>query len=434
VIDLGAIRRLLTRPLVRQGALSYVFTAGILVVNLITGILAARVLGADGRGELTAVSTITLILVYLFAFGGARAVAYHQARHPEDGPRLLGTWFLLSLPLSALGVIVGELMLPVLLAAQTEAVLHIARLFLLTLFLTLWAEPLYGVLLGDQDFLFWNAQRLAQPVLTVVGYLCLWQLDALTVESALVVLAAAGLTTSVATAVRVVRRHGIGRPSADVARSTLWYGVRTQAGTLTVIVNARLDLLIMPAFLGATSVGLYSVATSLAWIVAQLSGSLWWLVLPAAARRPERGRETVLASFYATLAIGTVFALGLGLVADLAIRAVYGAEFGGAAEPLRLMLPGIVCQASGSMVASGMSATGRPFTATIASFVGAILTVTGLLLFLRSGGINAAALVTTASYVVSMVLGILIYRRVTKSEWRDLLPSPSRLVAQVSGR
>ena len=429
---LAALRRLASKPLVRHGLLSYGFTASILVVNLATGILVARVLGADGRGEVTAIVTITLVLVYTFAMGGSRAVAFHQSQHPEDAARLLGTWLALSVVLGTIGVAVGQLLLPVLLAAQSDAVLDLARIFMFTLFLTMAAEPLYGVLLGDQDFLFWNAQRFAQPVLTVIGYVVLWRTGELTVESALVVMAVAGVMTSGATGVRVLRRHGLGRPSVPLGKKTLWYGVRIQAGTLTVIVNARLDLLIMPAYLAAASVGLYAVATSLAWVVAQLSGALWWLVLPAAARRPDKTRETVLASLYATLAVGATFALVLGLAASVAITAVYGEEFKDAAEPLRLMLPGVVLQTTGSMLASGMSGSGRPFASALPSLFGAILTVIGLLIFLPSGGINAAAIVTSVAYGATMIFGIFVYKHVTDTPWRKLLTSPRRLIAEIN--
>jgi O-antigen/teichoic acid export membrane protein len=427
VLTVHGIRRLLGRPLVRSGLQSYAFTASILVLNLATGILTARVLDPGGRGELTAVITVTQILVYLFAMGSSRALAYHQARHPEDGGRLLGTWLMLSVPSALLAIAAGELLLPTLFAAQSQTAIDIGRVYLLTILLSLCAEPLYGVLLGDEDFLFWNVQRLAQPALTVVGYVGLWLADRLTVEAALVTLAVSGAVTSAATGVRVIRRHGLARPDAALARTTFWYGLRAHGETFTALVNARLDLLIMPAFLGAASVGLYSVATSLAWIVAQLAGVLWWIVLPATAKRGEQSQGTVVASVYATLAVAGGAAIALAAVAGVAVELVYGSDFAGAVEPLRLMLPGVVFQAMASMLAAGIAGSGYPFTATLTSLAGAVLTAVGLLLFLRSGGLNAASLVTSAAYAVILVLNAAVYRRISHSSWRDLLASPMRM-------
>ena len=425
MLTISDIRGLLARPLVRHGLQTYAFTASILSLNLLTGILTARVLDPDGRGELTAIVTVTQVLVYLFAMASSRSLAYHQARHPEDAGRLLSTWLLLSIPFAILAIVAGQLLLPTLFDAQSQSAIDIARIYLLTILLTLCAEPLYGVLLGDEDFLFWNAQRLAQPALTVVGFGALWLADSLTVETALVTLAVAGAATSAATGVRVLRRHGLGRPGKALAKTTLSFGLRAHGETFTALVNARLDLLIMPAFLGAVSVGLYSVATSLAWIVAQIAGVLWWIVLPAAARRGEKeGKATVMASVYATLAVGGFFALALAAVAEVAVRLVYGDAFAGAVEPLRLMLPGVVFQSMAAILAAGISASGRPFTATLTSLAGAGVTIAGLVLFLESGGLNAAALVTTAAYALILVLNAIVYRRITGSGWGELLASP----------
>ena len=68
---------------------------------------------------------------------------------------------------------------------------------------------------------------------------------------------------------------------------------------------------------------------------------------------------------------------------------------------------------------SGLYAANRPFTATIAQVAGALVTVVGLLLFLRVGGVNAAALVTTASYTVVFVAALFLYRRAADLGWAD---------------
>src|SRR4051794_30411209 len=170
------MRKLLSHKLVRDGLASYGFTASILVVNLLTGVLMARTLGASGRGELTAITTLVQVLMFLFSVGCSRALAYHQARQPEDAAGLIGTWLVLILPLSVVAIAVGELVLPAAFAGQAESTIELARIYLLTLIPTLLAEPLFGVMLGEQDFIYWNVLRFAQPVLTALAYVVLWQL------------------------------------------------------------------------------------------------------------------------------------------------------------------------------------------------------------------------------------------------------------------
>ena len=56
-------------------------------------------------------------------------------------------------------------------------------------------------------------------------------------------------------------------------------------------VTARLDVAMLPAFVSVSSVGLYSVATSVSLIVYQLSNTFAGLVIPAVAQDPGRGRS-----------------------------------------------------------------------------------------------------------------------------------------------
>ena len=168
----------------------------------------------------------------------------------------------------------------------------------------------YGLLLGSQDFFVYNVLRLAQPLLMAVSFVVLWWLDALTVESALIgSTAGTGLVLAIGMA-RAVRRIGVGPPDFRLGLTTLWYGVRGQGSTVASNVTARLDVAMLPAFVSRASVGLYSVATNVSLIVYQLSNTFAALVLPAAARDPERGPIKVVGSLWASLAIAAVLALG----------------------------------------------------------------------------------------------------------------------------
>ena len=67
-------------------------TAAVLAMNVVTGVIIARGLGPDGRGELTAIVALPQTFGWLFALGSVQAISYHMARRPEDAPRLIGTW------------------------------------------------------------------------------------------------------------------------------------------------------------------------------------------------------------------------------------------------------------------------------------------------------------------------------------------------------
>jgi O-antigen/teichoic acid export membrane protein len=420
---------MLSRGLVRAGLVTYLFSALTLVANLVTGIVSARALGPDGRGVAVALTTVSQLAGFLFAMGVAQSLSYFIARRPQDGPCLFTTWLLMLLPLAAVAIAISQLLLTTIFSTDGEQAITIGRWFLFAIVVVVGLELSYGLLLGAHDFLVYNVLRFAQPMLMATSFIVLWRLDALTVESALIAsVVGPGLVLAAGMA-RAVKRIGVGRPDLRLGLQTLWYGVRGQGSTVASNITARLDLAMLPAFVTAASVGLYSVATNVSLIVYQLSNTFAGLVLPAAARDPERGPQKVVGSLWASLAVAGVLALGLALFARPLLGLVYGDQFADAAEPLILILPGAVLFAGSSILAAGVFAAGRPFTATFAQILGMVVTVIGLFVFLRTGGITAAALVSTASYATVFLATLVAYRVVTGASWRSFLPTPARLRA-----
>jgi O-antigen/teichoic acid export membrane protein len=374
-----------------------------------------------------ALTTVSQLSGFLFAMGVAQSLSYYIARRPEYGPRLLTTWTAMLLPLTAGAIAVTELLLPTIFSNDGQQAIDIGRWFLFTIILVVGLELNYGLLLGTHDFFVYNLLRFVQPALIAGTFVVLWLLDELTVETALIAATVGSASAMVAGLARSVVRVGVGPLDPRLGLTSLWYGVRGQGSTVATNVTARLDVAMLPAFVTSANVGLYSVAANISLIVHQLSNTFAGLVLPAVASDPERGRIKVVGSLWASLLIGAALAAALGLFARPLLGLVYGDSFRDASEPLLLLLPGAVLFAGSSILAAGVYAAGRPFTATLAQLFGMAVTVVGLFVFLRSGGITAAALVSTASYATVFVAMLVAYKAVSGSTWRSFLPTPARV-------
>ncbi len=422
----GRIRRLLLHPAVRTRVLAPMgFDASILVVNLLSGIAIARALGPAGRGEIAAILLLTQLCVWFFSGGATEAVAYRLARRPADGPRLLGTWLAIGVPLGILAIVVGELALPVLFAAQTSEAILLGRIYLAIVLVMLLQVVQYGMLLGSHDFFFYNVVRLLQPALISAAYLACWAFGVLSVKGALGINAVAIGAAFIAAAFRLLQRQGIGRPNRALLRETLSFGLKAHMGTIAGLVNARLDLMIVPAFLSAASVGLYSVATNVTSIIVTLTATIATIVMPVAARREKQSPRTVIRTLQVVLLIGVAIAVPLAGLAELALGIVYGDAFAGAATALRILLPGVVLDAAAMVLWSGLLATNRPLLSSVAAIPAAVITVVGLVLFLKEGGIDVAAIVSTCAYTVVFVISVFLYKHVAKLSWRQFVTPPS---------
>jgi O-antigen/teichoic acid export membrane protein len=415
----------------RDTSITFATHGASLAINLLTGILVARALGASGRGELTAIFVPAQMVSWIFAIGAAQAIAYHLARHPHSGGALISTWLLLLAPMSLAGILAGQAILPVILDAQSEEVYRLARLFMLTVVLGLVDELMAGVLLGDHAFTFFNLRRLATLALVALGYVALLLGGVFTVNAALIVnLVVTGIGAAIV-ATWVIRRHGLSRPSLELARTTVWYAVRVHGTTLGQEVNARLDLLILPAFVGAASIGHYSLATSVAFIVVALGGTLAQILLPVAARQAERGIRTVMLSLHVTIVASILVAVVIGASAGLLVPRIYGSEFLESVLPLRILLPGAAAWAAASVLSAGLQALGRPLAAAASQLTGVLITAVGLLLFLPAYGILAAASVSTVAYFIVLAISVALYRRAARIGWNEFKPDTALIRTRV---
>jgi O-antigen/teichoic acid export membrane protein len=384
----------------------------ILAVNLVTGVLVARLLGPEGRGEVAVLLALAQIVGWLGTLGMNEGVTYVAAKGTTERARLVGTALVLALGLGALGVLLAQLLLPLVLSEQSSELLIQGRVYSLSIVLGVASSLLLGVLAGDQDFVALTVLRVAQPV----SYLAV-----------LVLLAAAGgltttdvlLSTAVSMALvlglagwRLRASTGIGRPSAALARQAARFGVKVQGSLLGSLGTARLDLLLMPTFVTTAAIGLYSVATNVAYMVVSLVGAVSLVAFPAAARRGSAA-GTVLVTKLLRLVIlaGVALVLPLGLAAPQLIGLVYGSDFVEASTALRLLLPGMVLALATGVLDSGLQAVGRPLAASAGQLLGLVVTLVGLTLTLSPLGIEGAAATTSCAYLATFCFGAWQLRR-----------------------
>jgi O-antigen/teichoic acid export membrane protein len=167
----------------------------------------------------------------------------------------------------------------------------------------------------------------------------------------------------------------------------------------------------MPAFLSATSVGLYTVGTNISWIIVVVAGSIAPIILPAATARREDGPQTIIKALHATFIVGTALAIAIAITAKTAIGLVYGHDFEAGTTALILLLPGCILYACSQIFWSGLNAANRPLTSAMTQVPGILITVVGLSLLLQKYGINAAAIVSSIAYTVVFLFSFIAYKR-----------------------
>jgi len=388
------------RPLASTAAANGVLAA----CGLLTGMLAARLLGAEGRGQLAAAQAWPLLLAALGSFGLTEAVAYFAARSPARARTALTTGLVLAAPFSLTAVAAGLWLVPRALQTQTAEVQHIAVISLLLVpVMALSAAPAQA-LRGVGAYGAWNALRLVTPLAWLVALVAVRGTGHATVSTlAVIFIGAQALAGGAAHLYAWRRLSGPSSPEPSLVRPMLAYGAPTMMTAMPQWLNLRLDQLIMIAFLDARSIGLYVVAAAWSMAVQPLATVIAYSAVPALAGAKDGHRKAHLVyRAGAMVAVGTSV-LVLAATPTL-LPLIFGAEFRSALPAALVLVVAGALACTNTVGAECLRGIGRPRAVLLAESAGLVVTAVALPVLIPLGGIVGAAVASLLSCVAILVV------------------------------
>lgn len=366
------------------------------IVAAFGGVLAARALGAEGRGQLAQGLLWANILALLMDFGLGFAFAFFARGAATDLSRL---WTVALVWAFASGTST--------VAIATVAILKTsAAASPLTALLACFAVPFVLVggfqaylLLGRGDVRGHNWVRAATAILYTAGIGAV----ALTGQSGPVPYAAAFLVSHVLGAglggYLLRAKHGartirvLGRLRPLVA-----YALKTQVASFAAQANLRLDQLVISFVASASDLGRYVVAVAFASMIGPLFSAVATVALADGAQGKPAGPHALRILKWTALA-GLAITLPAIAVAPILLPWLFGKAFASAVAPARILLAASLPQGLNAVMGNLLRVAGRPGSPTIAECGGLLVTCALLPPFLVRYGLNGAALVSLASYL-----------------------------------
>lgn len=413
----------------RHVAQTVATTAAVILVGLVSGIVAARSLGVDGRGELAAVILWPSVLAGLAELGLPTAFTYLAAsrgRTPRElasaiVPLLIGQ----SILLYALGV---PLILTVL-GAYTPDVRGTAIGFLLLYApLSLAVRYLLSLNQGSGRIGVFNFTRLLVPAVYAGTLVVMLLLDEVSVRLFAVAYAgsfAIALVTLFAVSSREIRAGAV-RPRLGWGTAKLSWSVghRTYFGSLAPVDTLQLDVLMTTAFLGATEAGLYYVATSVGALVRTWGTTLGALSLPRVAAETSRHQaHEHLASFARlTVLMSGAVTLVAFIFAGPLLTLVYGPAFSPAQTLVRILTIGMLAASIRYVLGDGLRGLGMHTAATRAEMLGWLAGGVALAAMLPLWGVNGVAVAVSVSYAATLVAMMVVCHRLGLHAVEILVP------------
>lgn len=396
-------------------------------VNVFTGILLARSLGPEARGELAAVILWPTVLSIVGSLSVGQAANYYAARGTLPVGTLTGTALGLALGQSLLLVALGAVLVPLVLSQYGGDTVTSALLYLSYIPLFLLSAYAMAVLLGRQRFRAYYALRVASVVLSAIGLLFLAVVDELAVRGAVLVYLIALATTGAIAAVVLFSRESP-RLAFDrgVARELLGYGLRSHVSTASTNLNQRLDQLVISVILAPAKLGNYVIAVTLSSFAMLVGQSVGMSALPLVARLEPGPERTELAGRLVrmTLVLSLLVTIPLLVFTSTLITTLFGEDFRSATDVCRVLLVASVVYSTGRALDAVLKGVGRPLDAGIAAVIALLATIAGLATLLPAFGLMGAAITSLVAYFVGTAwLARQAGRRLDVSATRLLTPT-----------
>ena len=388
-------------------------------VLIVSGVLAARILGVQDRGYLALLILFPAVLAQIGSLGLPLAATFELSRDRSRWAEVLRT---LLRPMVLQDVSLVLLHAGILLAVfwnDPHAVKVSALLSLAAVPAILGQSYGTAILQGQQRFLAFNVLRALPATSYAVAVLAIFVVGGGNLEWVVVGWIVASLVSAAVTlfvAFRPVSLRQAHRSSARL-RSMLSFGIKGLLGWTSPVETFRLDQAVVGLFLTPAALGLYVVGLAFANLPRFIAQSVGYIAYPRiAGRRGDEAWKELWQFFWLASGAAALVVLVLELGVSWLVPAFFGDEFSGAVPLTRILLVGALFLSARRVLTDGAQGLGRPGLGTIAEVSSWVFLLPALGIFTPLWNARGVALALTVSAALSfVVLLVLLVRSRTAS-------------------
>lgn len=369
-------------------------------LNALAVLLALRVLGPDGRGQMVAMSLTSTMVYVVFGLGLPAAAVYLVAKDSEAAGVYTGNALLASavLPMIALG---AALLVPDGFVEGAGLGLQVGTLRMaVALSPALFAfQQLAAVAQGMGDYSLLRDGRVVQGAAVAMGMVAAPLVTTATPQSMFYFWVAGYAIGAAYLAVRILRRSAFGVDLSRM-RKSITYGVRAFWTQVWEFVNMRGDQLLVAAIAPPSVLGVYATAVSLSEILFHVPNALSQVVFSdTAAGVHADPRAMALREGRGVFGLTVAGGVALLVVSWLVVLPLTGLTAQELLVPLGLMVVPISLLSSARMLGASLMGGGRPELPGLAAAASFVVTIAMDLALVPRLGAVGAALGVSAGYL-----------------------------------
>jgi O-antigen/teichoic acid export membrane protein len=321
----------------------------IMIANLGTGILTARMLGPEGRGVLASVTLWPGFLAYCLTLGLPVSTIYHIRKYPEKASEFFSAACILSIFLGLIASTVGICGLSHWMASYSDSTILAAKCFVLTAPLVLLNLLLGSILESLDEFAYANYLKSLFPFLTLTSLTGFYAIDNLDPFTAAISYTLPVFILVLVALNRIKRKlHFSGQISIGTYKQLLIYGFKIYGVDLLGNLSGQAGQALSLRLMTPMNVGFYNLAANLTRNLSNIQASITTVLLPkAVGKTPYEISDLIGFAVRISILALSLLIIPLFIFSPILIHFMYGEEFHNAISAFQILLieAGISCVA-----------------------------------------------------------------------------------------
>lgn len=389
--------------------------------SFIISVILARLLGPEGKGQVTALFVIPNLTITLANLGIRQASAYYIGQKKYTIQEILSSSLLLWIISSVVSMIIvfAYYLIP---STSNYTVLMMA-IGASYVPVKVFIAYMNGILQGQQKITILNVKFIIDLIVHIVLVILLvWVFDFGVVGAA-----AAKLLTVFAViyySIHIVSQSAKFKLKyiKGVPQDLFKKGIIFALAVFVLQLNYKIDIVFLENMVDSYDLGLYSVGVALAELIWQLPAAIAVVLFTRSANSlsdEEAGQRSakLLRITWIPLIIASII---FWIIAPVFVQIVYGNAYAESGQVIRILLPGIALMVLFKILNANLSGRGKPLFALRIYIVTLIVNIVLNLILIPTYGIYGAAMASTISYTLGAIVFTLAYHKLTSIPYRDL--------------
>lgn len=391
----------------------YAFQFLTLGFGLIGGIIVARTLGPSKKGVFDLFNLINSFIIELGLLGFGSGLLYYLANKGRQLSEVHGTGLVFALVVGLLTAVTGWVGMPlwktIFPGLQDWIILLAFFLAPVAYYSLIWSNIMTGI---NQAVTIYRI-GFYFTLLGLLATFSLWAFNWLTVESIIVIWAFLGILNSLVSFRILYKREPKLKPTIPLTQESLRYGFVIYIGFIANVLHFKIDQVMINYWLGTAAVGIYALSVRWAEMLFLLDSAIIAAVLfKISSSSADESYALTKRLFKAQLVISGASGVLLALLAYPLVLILYGEAYRDSVWPLILLIPGVVAWSCGKLLSQFLTYNqGKFWIPTSLAICGVVMNVILNFLLINKFGINGAAVASTCSYGIVIILTFIVYKK-----------------------